>query len=114
MMADPECIVVLVTVGSVAEGEHIARALVGEGLAACVNRLGPIRSTYAWKGEVADCEEHLLLIKTRHDGFSALERRVRELHGYEVPEVIAVPVSLGSLPYLDWVRAESAGRRVGS
>jgi periplasmic divalent cation tolerance protein len=96
-------IVVLVTVGSAEEGERIAEALVGEQLAACVNLVGPIRSIYAWKGEVQRDEERLLIIKTRAARFADLERRVRALHSYDTPEVIALPISAGSQPYLDWL-----------
>ena len=107
-------IVVFVTTGSASEGERIARALVGEGLAACVNRVGPIRSTYTWQGAVADAEEYLLVAKSCRRQFAALEARVRALHSYEVPEVIALPLATGSAPYLEWLAAGSAGRAAGS
>ena len=113
-MTDADFIVVLVTTSSAVEGERIARALVGEGLAACVNRVGPIRSTYAWQGAVEDAEEYLLVAKSRRRQFDALEARVRALHSYEVPEVIAVPLVAGSAPYLEWLAAGSAGRPVGT
>jgi len=87
----------------------IAAALVGEGLAACVNRLGAVRSTYAWEGEVRDDPEVLLLIKTRHARYPELELRLRALHPYALPEIIALPVVEGSEAYLAWLGAASGG-----
>jgi periplasmic divalent cation tolerance protein len=99
-------IVVYVTTGSPEQSERIARVLVEERLAACVSRNAPIQSVYRWQGEVERSEEELLIIKTRRELFSALERRVRELHSYEVPEIIALPVLEGSAQYLRWVREQ--------
>ena len=82
----------------------IAEALVGERLAACVNRLPGIRSTYRWQGAVTTDDEELLLIKTSAGRFDALRARLLQLHPYELPELIAVPVELGHTAYLDWVR----------
>ncbi len=81
----------------------ISRALVEGRLAACVNQLPGMRSTYRWEDELRHAEEVLLLIKTQAKHFSQIERRIADLHPYELPEVIAVPVSDGSRPYLDWV-----------
>lgn len=97
--------VVLVTAPEGAPAETLARALVAEGLAACVNRVPGIRSTYRWQGQVHDDEETLLVIKTTAAAYPALERRVRELHPYDVPEVIALPIVRGSEPYLSWLDA---------
>ncbi|HUI27099.1 MAG TPA: divalent-cation tolerance protein CutA [Candidatus Kryptonia bacterium] len=94
----------LVTVASAEDGERIAETIVREQLAACVNVLGPIRSIYMWKGELQRDEERLLVIKTRAALFDELERRIRALHSYETPEVIALPIGAGSQPYLDWLR----------
>jgi len=94
---------VYVTVSSAAEGERIARALVEERLAACVNRVAGVHSTYRWQGQVEESAEELLLIKTRQELFAVLARRVEELHSYEVPEVIAVPVAAGNDSYLRWL-----------
>lgn len=113
-MAEADFIVVLVTAGSAGEGDRIARTLVEEGLAACVNRVGPIHSTYVWEGAVEDAEEYLLVVKSRRQQFPAIEARVRALHSYEVPEVIALPVVDGSAPYLEWLAAGSAGRAAGA
>lgn len=96
-------IVVYVTVGSSDEGKRIARALVEERLAACVNQLPGVRSTYRWQGKIEEGSEELLIIKTNEDLFAALQRRVCELHSYAVPEVIAVPVTAGSEAYLQWL-----------
>jgi periplasmic divalent cation tolerance protein len=98
-----EFIVVYVTVSSADEGARIARALVEERLAACVNRLPGVRSTYRWEGKLEESGEELLLIKTKNDLFTALEQRVCELHSYAVPELIAVPIVAGSAAYLQWL-----------
>ncbi len=81
----------------------IAEALVDEGLAACVNVLAPCRSVYRWQGKVEQAREVPLLVKTVAARVPALIARVRELHPYELPEVITVPVVDGLRPYLDWV-----------
>jgi len=94
---------VLVTVANIAEGERIAEALVGERLAACVNVVGPIRSIFAWEGSIQREEEHLLIIKTRVASLDAVDARVRALHSYSTPEIIALPIVAGSRPYLDWI-----------
>jgi periplasmic divalent cation tolerance protein len=86
----------------------IARALVAERLAACVNRLPGVHSTYRWQGEVEEAGEVLLLIKTTADRLEALTSRVKALHPYELPELIAVEVRAGLPDYLAWVAAESA------
>lgn len=100
-----DCTVVLVTAGSRAEGEQIAEAVITEGLAACVNIVGPIQSIYRWQGQVQRDEEFLLVIKTHMTRVGDLEARVKALHSYDTPEVIAVPISAGSHAYLDWVRS---------
>ena len=101
-----EFIVVFVTVGSAKEGEGLARALVEEQLAACVNRIKAIQSIYRWQGQVEQSEEELLIIKTRRDLFDRLKKRVQELHSYSVPEVIALPILDGSESYLRWLGDE--------
>jgi periplasmic divalent cation tolerance protein len=113
-MGDVDFIVVLVTVGSLEEAEAIAGTLVGDGLAACVNRVGPVRSVYQWKGQVVGEDEYLLLIKARRRGFGALEARIRSLHSYEVPEVIAVPITDGSAAYLSWLGSATRERPPGA
>ncbi|MDZ7992847.1 MAG: divalent-cation tolerance protein CutA [Nostoc sp. EfeVER01] len=94
--------VVLVTVGNVQEAEAIANALVEEKLAACVSLL-PIHSIYTWQGELHKEEEWQLLIKTDLAQFPAMEAKIKELHSYEVPEIIALPIVAGSQAYLQWI-----------
>ena len=94
--------IVLVTAGSKTEAEAIAKGLVEAKLAACVS-LTPIHSVYTWKGEVCSDDEWQLTIKTDLGQFEALEAKVRELHSYEVPEIIALPIAAGSPAYLQWI-----------
>jgi periplasmic divalent cation tolerance protein len=99
-------ILVLVTCGSQKEARKIARALVGQRLAACVSQIGvPLASTFRWKGKVESAKEFLLLIKTSRRRFAAVRGVVRELHSYQVPEIIALPIAAGSRAYLDWIAA---------
>ena len=107
-----EFIVVYVTAGSPAEGDRIARALVDERLAACVNRIAPVQSVYCWQGKVEQSEEQLLIIKTQRRLFDALEKRVRELHSYSVPEIVALPIIDGSQDYLQWLGDQTTGGAV--
>ena len=102
-------LVVLVTCSSEREAERIARALVEERLAACVNVGRAVRSVYRWKGKVERAREVPLVIKSSKAVFRRLEERVKELHGYETPEIIGLPIVAGSREYLDWVGA-SMGR----
>ena len=83
--------------------ERIARVLVVEGLAACVNILPDITSIYHWQGSLQCDPELLLIIKTREDTYSALENRICELHPYTVPEIIALPIFQGYSDYLKWI-----------
>jgi periplasmic divalent cation tolerance protein len=95
--------VIFVTAGSEEQAVQIARTLVGERLAACVNIVGPIRSIYRWGGEINDDPEYLLIIKTRALLYMKVETRVREMHPYEVPEVLALNADRGSPPYIQWM-----------
>jgi periplasmic divalent cation tolerance protein len=106
--SEGEVRVVLITAPDAETGAKIARALVDERLAACVNVLASVRSIYRWEGAVQEAAEVLLIAKTRADREDALARRVRALHPYELPEILALPAVGGSAAYLDWVRAESA------
>src|SRR5271163_4574051 len=102
MMTDR--IVVLTTCGSAAEARRIARKLVEERRAACVNVLSvAVESIYRWRGKVESAREFLLLIKTRRKEFAGLERAIQKLHSYEVPEILALPVAAGSKSYLQWI-----------
>jgi periplasmic divalent cation tolerance protein len=87
--------------------ERIARELIGGRLAACVNRLTAVRSTYRWQGAVHDEPETLLIIKTTRSRYEALEMRLKALHPYEVPEIIALPILAGAAPYLAWLAEET-------
>ena len=95
--------VVFVTCGSEDEALKIARALVEEKLAACANMISPLRSIYRWEGKICDEKEWLLLIKTRQSRFEDLAKRVKALHSYSVPEIIALPITEGSPAYLNWI-----------
>jgi periplasmic divalent cation tolerance protein len=100
---DNGCIVVFVTAPDEKTTALIGRTLVEERLAACANLIGPIRSIYRWQGAVEDAAEHLMVIKTRASHYAALEVRVKQLHPYEVPEMIALEIKEGSPQYLDWI-----------
>jgi periplasmic divalent cation tolerance protein len=99
--------IVLCTVPSEDVGVQIAQTLLAERLVACVNILPAVRSLYRFKGKLEDDRELLLVIKTTDDRLEQVVRRVPELHPYEVCEVIALDVSAGSQPYLDWVFRET-------
>ena len=90
-----------------AAAERLADLIVEKRLAACVNILAPCRSVYRWKGAVQHDEEHPMLIKTTAERYPALEQALREGHPYELPEIIAVPISQGLPDYLAWVAAET-------
>lgn len=98
-------VVVLVTCGSAEEGTRIARALVEQRLAACVNVSSPIRSLYRWEGKVRDDPEVLLVVKTDRELFDRVRRAVERMHSYQVPEVICLPVIDGAPNYLNWLGA---------
>ncbi|MDP8205143.1 MAG: divalent-cation tolerance protein CutA [Candidatus Electryonea clarkiae] len=95
--------VVLITVPVGEPAEEIAKTLVSERLAACVNHIEKIKSTYIWKGDLCRNNEGLLIVKTTADNVDALIKRVTEIHPYEVPEVIALGVEEGLESYLDWI-----------
>jgi periplasmic divalent cation tolerance protein len=108
IMPAPAILLCLCTCPDAASAQRLAETLVGERLAACVNRLPGVLSTYRWQGEVNTGGEELLLIKTTAAGFETLKARLLELHPYEVPELVALPVERGHAAYLDWVRANVA------
>ena len=103
-----DVVVVLSTVPDDASAETIARALVEEKLAACVNLLPPMISIYRWKGAVERETERQIVMKTTRDRLPGLERRLAELHSYELPEFIVLPVDSGSDRYLEWVATNLA------
>ena len=99
----PSACVMFVMAGADDEAERIARVLLDERLAACANIIGPVRSIYRWREKVEDAREYLIMIKTRSSLTTRIERTVRKLHSYEVPEIIALTLAAGSKPYLDWI-----------
>jgi periplasmic divalent cation tolerance protein len=101
---ETECVVVWTTINNTDDGERLASILVTERLAACVNVLGEMESTYRWKDVVETDRERQLIIKTTAERVPALQARLHELHGYEVPEFIVLPVIGGSAAYLQWIR----------
>ena len=101
-MSEPNYGVVLVTAPSRDEAVAIARSLVEAKLAACIN-IFPINSIYTWEGKLCADDEWQLIIKTDLSKFDALKANVREVHSYEVPEVVALPIVSGSEPYLQWM-----------
>jgi len=101
-------IIVLITVPSQQVGEQIAQHLLDRRLAACVNILPGMRSIFIWKGGVQSEEEVLLVVKTRQELFhDTLVPAVKAMHPYEVPEIIALPIVMGSQEYLDWIQEET-------
>ena len=98
-----ESIVVLVSCGSEEEATKIANSLVEERIAACVSIISPVRSIYRWEGRIWDEREWVLIIKTQKRRFAELERKVKSLHSYSVPEIIALPVVEGFASYLKWL-----------
>jgi periplasmic divalent cation tolerance protein len=103
--ADCPAILVLCTCPAEAVALDIARVLVKEGLAACVNRVPGLTSIYQWQGRVCEESEELLLIKTTPQRYQALEMRLKTLHPYEMPEIIVTPIVTGSDQYLAWLNA---------
>lgn len=102
-----DAMLVLTTLPSAEAAAELAKAVVGEKLAACANLLPAVRSIYRWQGRVQDEGEVLVLFKTRQEHFERLKARLLELHPYEIPEVLAVPVEQGYQAYLDWLGQET-------
>jgi periplasmic divalent cation tolerance protein len=102
-----QCVQVTTTVATRDDAERLAGALVSERLAACVQVQGPIRSTYRWRGAVETAEEWYCHAKTTAARLPALQARLAELHPYDIPEIIAVPIVAGHGPYLEWIAAET-------
>jgi periplasmic divalent cation tolerance protein len=97
------------TVADQADAERFAAALVAQELAACVQVIGPIESTYRWKGKIESSQEWICSIKTTADAYSAAEQAICKLHSYDVPEIIALPIVAGSAGYLEWVAKSVPG-----
>ncbi len=101
-------LMILCTAPDMESAEKISTALVAEKLAACCNIVPGLKSIYSWKGEIQKDAEYLIIIKTTRSVYEELEKRIVSLHPYEVPEVIALPVELGNMNYLNWI-----GQNVG-
>ncbi|MDR4506368.1 MAG: divalent-cation tolerance protein CutA [Candidatus Scalindua sp.] len=101
------CIVIFITTSSLDEAKKLGRTLVEEKLVACSNIIPSVHSIYSWQGELCDGEEALMVLKTKRELFSQIEVRVKELHSYLVPEIIAMPIIEGSENYLSWVKGET-------
>ncbi|HLE50903.1 MAG TPA: divalent-cation tolerance protein CutA [Anaerolineales bacterium] len=107
---DNQYIIAFITTPTKEVGEKIANALLDKKLAACVNLISPIRSLYIWNGSTNTDEETLLVVKTRADLFTdQLIPAVKAVHPYEVPEIIALPIVMGSSDYLQWIEAVTSG-----
>jgi periplasmic divalent cation tolerance protein len=102
-----EALQVFVTIGSREDAERIARSMVEARLAACVQVVGPMTSVYRWQGVIETAEEFLCLLKTRRDLYPELEEAIRKIHPYQVPEILALPVTAGNPAYLQWLDAET-------
>ena len=102
-----QALLVMTNLGDVASAQMLARALVEQRLAACVNILPAVQSIYRWNGAVEQAAEVTLVIKTTIARYAELEQAIRALHPYELPEVIAVPVSAGLPAYLEWIAQET-------
>jgi periplasmic divalent cation tolerance protein len=112
-MSETDAIVVLLTATNGEEAARLADMLVGAQLAACVQILPAMESIYRWQGKIERQSEVLLIAKTVRSKFDDLEREVRALHSYETPEIVALQITAGSAPYLEWlVRCVSAGPTV--
>ena len=106
-MSNKDPIVVMMTCKDVTEAEKIAGELVKENLAACVNIINKVRSIYKWQGEICRDTEALCVIKTVKGNFELLKDKVKELHSYSIPEVIGLPIDVGSEKYLKWLIKET-------
>ena len=106
---DKQYVVIFCTCPDLGTAERIAKAIVEEKLAACVNILPSITSVYRWQDQIQQDEELLLVIKTRRDAYLALEGRLQQLHPYEVAEIIALPLVAGSSNYLAWLDTNVGG-----
>lgn len=103
-----DTLLVMTTLPDQASAEQLARQLLSQKLAACVNILPAMSSLYMWQGKLEHGKEHLLLIKTCRDRYGVLEAEIRHRHPYELPEIIGIPVTAGLTGYLDWVAENTA------
>ena len=103
---------VFTTTESKEEAEKIAREVVGKRLAACTQIVGPIKSIYRWKEKIEEEEEWLCIMKSLNDLYEQLEKAIKEIHSYEVPEILALPVVAGNQAYLEWLNKELTIRTI--
>ena len=109
-----DCSVVLVTVPNLKTAEAVTDALLDQKLAACVNQIAGIKSSYWWEGKIDSAEEILLLIKTQTALIKRVMESVTQHHPYDVPEIIALPISEGSKAYLDWIKTSTDSPQAAS
>ena len=102
-------LVVFVTTSSSDESSRLAKSLVEGGLVACANIVPQVRSLFRWEGKVEEEQESLIILKTQSSRFDELCKKIKELHSYDVPEIIALPIVQGSAEYLGWVRDVTGG-----
>ena len=104
-----EYTLIMVTASSREEAEKIATALLERKLIACANILGPVSSRFWWQGKIDSAEEYMIFMKTKRELFEQVADNVKQLHSYEVPEIIALSIVEGSKPYLEWRNSSLAG-----
>ncbi len=100
---------IMVTASSREEAEKIATTLLERKLIACANILGPVSSRFWWQGKIDSAEEYMIFMKTKRELFDQVADNVKQLHSYEVPEIIALPIVEGAKPYLEWINSSLAG-----
>lgn len=100
-------IIMLTTLPDEAAARELARALISAKLAACINIMPRMTSIYSWKGKLEEGQEHLLIIKTRSERYAAIEQAIKAQHPYELPEIIATPISHGLPEYMNWIDENS-------
>ncbi|SPP65036.1 divalent-cation tolerance protein CutA [Nitrospira lenta] len=105
-IAKNKIIIIFVTVHDQKEGRRISKEILTSRLAACVNIIPGIQSMYQWKGKIVQEKEAMLVLKTTRSRYRKLEQKIKQLHSYEVPEVIAIPLICGSPQYIEWVAKE--------
>ena len=100
---------IIVTASSREEAEKIATTLLERKLIACANILGPVSSRFWWQGKIDSAKEYMIFMKTKRELFDQVADNVKQLHSYEVPEIIALPIVEGAKPYLEWINSSLAG-----
>ena len=101
---------IVVTVSSREEADKIVNVLLERKLIACANILGPVSSRFWWQGKIDSAEEYMIFMKTKRELFDQVADNVKQLHSYEVPEIIALPIVEGAKPYLEWINSNLTGK----